>query len=216
MLPPAGVLTQPGDDRLPAVGASASASPASLDKEAMAPSVFAIKLTRWGSRGQGDLSYSEDPDTGLFTITGVVPGATLDRHLMTEAADAEVYAIDASDVDPRALGTLTVVMARGNKVPTDHDNVGSVWSERSGIRLENDDGAWVGTASTQVLGVGVTVGWATWELAGEGDYQGLTMFLHGDGRLHGGPWHAPDVLVGVIVPSGIVPAFPPPADIEGE
>jgi hypothetical protein len=216
----AGVLTQqPSDDRPPVVGASAS--PGNLDPEATAPSVFAIKVaSRSGPNGWWEQSYTADPDTGHITITGLHdphagPEGTTEA-LRTEPADAEdLYGIDVSDVDPRALGTLTVVLAKGEEMITDDDTFG-VWRERSSIRLENDDGAWAGTASTQVLGVGVALGWATWELAGEGGYEGLTMFLHGDGRINGEPWGTPEVLVGVIVPSGSVPTIPPPADGEAE
>jgi hypothetical protein len=213
-----GVLTQqPSDEPLPAVGASASASPRDLDSEAMTPSVFAIKLTGWGANGAWGQRYTEDPDTGHRTITRLLPDTRKGRALLTEAADGPM-SIDASDVDPRALGTLTVVQAKGDEMLTE-DGRFFVWTERSWIRLENDDGAWVGTASTHALGDGVAFGWASWELTGEGDYEGLTMFLQGvqgDGRLHGEPWLAPSVLVGVIVPSGSVPAYPPPVDIGAE
>jgi hypothetical protein len=87
--------------------------------------------------------------------------------LETEPVDAEAYGIYASDADPRALGTLTAVLATGDELPIEHDNVGVAWTERSSLRLENDGGVWVGTASNQMLGVGDAVGWATWELEGE-------------------------------------------------
>jgi hypothetical protein len=214
-----GLLTQPSEESAPVVGASASASPGDLDAKAMTPSVFAIKLLSWDSRnGPYEQTYTEDPATGYITITGVLPGATLDRHLMTEPADAELYGIDASDIDPRALGNLTVVQAQGDGMHTE-DGKFLVWTERSWIRLENEDGAWVGTASTHALSIGVAFGWVSWELTGEGDYEGLTMFLEGvqdDGRLRGEPFLAPNVLVGMIVPSASVPAYPRPADIGAE
>ena len=81
---------------------------------------------------------------------------------------------------------------------------------RRSTRVENDGGAWVGTATVPSIGIGVAIGTAFWELVGEGGYEGLTMFLWGDFV------HGPDLLLGIIVPSDSVPDFPPLPDTGAE
>jgi hypothetical protein len=204
-----GVLTQPNEESVPAVGASASASP--QDADAMVPSVFALRLRG----GKVDpMEADVDPDTGLVTMTGMAFEA-IDPVVWEAAAKDDnsdsIFPLalhvtsGPGDADPRALGVVTEVWAVKDDVLGAEE--GSVGVVRRRTRVENDGGAWIGTATVPSIGVGIRLGAAFWELVGESGYEGLTMFLWGDFR------HYPDMLLGIIVPSDSVPDFPPPPPV---
>ena len=124
---------------------------------------------------------------------------------MERAGDPEVTRAVAvgpvESTDQRASGTLTQVVASAPvDVPDGDDGV----IQQLGVRLVNDGGSWVGSyrgfltfpsdgpGTVQFLG----------ELAGEGGYEGLTMFLAETGDTDNVGW------LGVIVPTDAVPAVP--------
>jgi len=211
-----GVLTQPSDESVPAAEASASGENA----EAVPPSVFALRVTgaREGQRNRA--RAGADPNTGLVTMTGMSFEA-FDPVALKENQRPFAWELFSTlgpstedqpfgNVDPRALGSVTEVWAESGEMLS-AENAYAIGIERRSTRVENDGGAWVGTATVPSFAFGIEVGAAFWELIGEGGYEGLTMFLWGEYR------HYPDMLLGIIVPSDRVPDFPlPPPDTGAE
>lgn len=207
----AGVLTQPSDESAPAAEASASAEIA----EAMAPSVFALKVTGAGEGQRKRARTGADPDTGLVTMTSMSFEA-FDPFALKENQRPVAFELFSfvgpstedqpfGNVDPRALGSVTEVWAESGEMFS-AENAYAIGVERRSTRVENDGGTWVGTATVPSFAFGIEAGAAFWELIGEGGYEGLTMFLWGEYK------HYPDMLLGIIVPSDGVPEFPPPPD----
>jgi hypothetical protein len=156
------------------------------DADALVSSDFQLRITGYEEGeppGMSNMLEGYPDDMGPVTVTGVA-----------------LVAFDDSDrVEPRALGSVTEIWDRFDAVPSNGISV-----VRGSTRVENDDGAWVGTAQRYAIGYGVEVGTVVWELVGEGGYEGLTMFLWGEYV------HQPEELRGIIVPTGYVPDVPPP------
>jgi hypothetical protein len=141
----------------------------------MAPSAFSGAV-----EGDGTEEYSTDPDTGLDRM--VIPSFEL--------------------ADSRASGTWTQL----EDFARIEDGGGDYIAEGESVRLANEGGAWVGT--TRVVVAVAPNGDATsgvfTELAGEGGYEGLSLFMFetvgSEGEL---------VSNAFIVPTDMVPAMPP-------
>jgi len=146
----------------------------------------------------GALGQSETASSFTLDIVGPPIDVSFDE---TTGLERLVLASEASD--PRAQGVITLHAARGRTDDADHQYTVS----REGVRLTTDDGAWVGTlVSTDLHDVEAetNAGGGFFDLAGEGAYEGLSMFITA----------APEQgLQGMIVPSDIVPTQPePPAE----
>ena len=103
--------------------------------------------------------------------------------------------------EQRASGTLTQVVALAPVDVADGDG-GLV--QRQAVQLLNDGGSWVGSSRgflTFPSDGPETVQFLS-ELVGEGDYEGLTLFLAETGDTENVRW------LGVIVPTDAVPAVP--------
>jgi len=109
--------------------------------------------------------------------------------------------------DPRASGLMTTWQNRTG-VGSEHTQVQN-WSITA--RLVNDDGAWAGPSqiiaahSDEVGGIASMT-----KMTGEGDYDGLTLFLHESAdRLRMSSW-------GMIVPNELVAPMPDPVEPASE
>jgi hypothetical protein len=105
--------------------------------------------------------------------------------------------------DPRISGTWTEVYDfRGWPAPDDSGLPFSPSVTSGAARVDNEDGAWVGTWA----GFGSAVGGQEWiQLQGEGAYEGLTAVIHQTTDFASGT----ETYEGVIVP-GVLPDHPEP------
>jgi len=89
-------------------------------------------------------------------------------------ANELVFPVESSD--PRISGTWTEVYdLRGWEAPDDSGLPLSPTVSSGAVRIDNEDGAWVGTWD----GFGSTVSNQEWiQLQGEGAYEGLTAVIH--------------------------------------
>jgi hypothetical protein len=116
--------------------------------------------------------------------------------------------VDVAADDPRIAGTMTQVQnARLAKSPDPTDGLSFVINGTA--RIDNDDGAWVGTWTS--YGADRAGGEEWYVLVGEGAYAGLTAIFAGDVDADSpqGP------LEGVIVPFAL-PEVPEPAPLPTE
>jgi len=136
----AGVLTQPSEESVP--GAAASASAIAEDADALASSVFRLRITGYVNGDPPGMSHAcgGSADTGPVTITGLA-------------------LVGERRADQRAFGSMTEIWNVFDVVAGDEILVG-----RGSARVENADGAWVGTAERYAVGWGVEEGTVRWEL----------------------------------------------------
>ena len=156
--------------------------------------------------------------SGLITVIaiGLLAGSAIGVAAQDEEAtsvpvtigpplDEDSPEIPVEAADPRASGVMITENDFGGS--SSHTIV------RSGIRLTNDDGAWVGTgldvAAIDEAATDCPAGQecypatqgSMYELAGEGGYDGLTMFIIDQPE---------GAYLGVIVPTTSVPTQPDP------
>ena len=163
-----------------------------------------------GSTALGRSEVPADPmGASFWTGTGTFIEGSFTPPV--EETEGPVYAevlgigrrIDVAADDPRIVGTMTQVQnARLSNRPDPTEGLSFIIAGTA--RIDNDDGAWVGTWTSYG---GDRVGGQEWYvLEGEGAYEGLTAIFAGDVDADSpqGP------LEGVIVPFEL-PALPEPA-----
>ncbi len=167
------------------VGSAVGVAAQNEAADPMAPNWF-----DWETLGDGPPEFSEDPATGLPSVT-----------------------VEVEATDSRASGTLTAIEDFRHDEGDERYRVGG-----TSMRLANDGGAWVGTsrfingATAAPNGDDVAGGFT--ELNGEGDYEGLTLFLITVfSPLVELPEEGSTPKIGFIVPTAIVAPYPePPAE----
>jgi hypothetical protein len=136
--------------------------------------------------------------TGRWTFTGGEPGIETSRPGYTEVLGAIVRGDVAAD-DPRMVGTWTQVY-NFHSAAGEGSGDGEVGISNGRVRIDSEDGAWVGTMAG--YGGGRPVSPQEWYvLEGEGAFDGLTTVFRFDGD--------DSSLEGVIFPSAL-PALPEP------
>jgi len=145
--------------------------------------IFVLALGLLSVSVPGTLAQGEAAGSGEPVVFGwsVSPGDT-----------EGVAMVDATD--PRMVGTLTIGMGEGAVVIGDVPILAPF-----SLRVANDDGAWAGTGRAYRGSDGQAV--SIWELIGEGGYEGLRVFMFGDGEIEE-PW-------GLIVSEDAIPPYPP-------
>jgi len=122
--------------------------------------------------GLGSAIVAQDEETGELSGTAVY----IDGLRMWQYRDDETTRYELEMSDPRADGTYTEIYPSGDRY--DGESVRPTLVGLADVRLVNDEGRWWGLES------GVwddEMGWhiTAW-LAGEGAYEGLTLYLHAD------------------------------------
>ncbi|MEX1334028.1 MAG: hypothetical protein AB1Z66_01870 [Candidatus Limnocylindrales bacterium] len=173
-----GTVMRTAPDREAATGAEAVAPP-----DAMAPAAFYYTVETVG-----------EPNWGTDTESA-------DGTVIETRGYESVERMKASD--PRATGEL-VTSQRSTQIEVD----GTVVQTQSvTMRLTNDGGSWSGPGEVMLAGSDQVMEMAgMMKLTGEGDYEGLTLFLSDSGDfLSQTAW-------GMIVPSELVASMPDPVE----
>ena len=168
-------------------------------------SILAVGLLAGSAAGVTAQEEAAASEASYFTWdTAGPPEFSLDS-----STGLEIVSVPVEATDTRASGTLTDI-ANGGQVESDGWEYGVLISS---LRLVNDGGSWVGTRRGMHAAnfADESAGGIAWldEYAGEGGYEGLTMYAF---RVYTGAGEASQS-VGLIVPTDAIPPVPElPAD----